>query len=130
VGILGHYGKDALDASRVLWNLANPENGVLNRNKVILESTNFVFMIIKVDIDQEECSECGLCYNDECPMVFEEDEDGISQIREKYRIGTPGEGAIPSELVECVQSAIEACPTDSIMMYEADETPKDKVVGY
>lgn len=87
-------------------------------------------MILKVDIDQEECSECGVCYNDECPEVFEEDEDGISQIREKYRIGGPGEGAIPPELKDCVQNAIDSCPTDAIMMYEADEVPEDKVVGY
>lgn len=87
-------------------------------------------MIIKVEIDQEECSECGLCYNDECPEVFEEDEDGISQIKEKYRIGERGEGVVPPELKECVQNAMEACPTDAIAILEMDELPEDKAVGY
>ena len=87
-------------------------------------------MIIKVDIDQEECSQCGLCYNDECPEIFEKDEDSIAQVKEKYREGGPEMGVIPVELVKCVQKAIDACPTDAIIMYEADEDAKDTVVGY
>jgi len=39
-------------------------------------------------------------------------------------------GEVPLELVECVQKAIDACPTDAIIMYEADEDAKDQVVGY
>jgi len=87
-------------------------------------------MIIKVEVDQEECSQCGMCYNDECPEVFDEDMDGIAKIKDEYRIGDPGEGKIPPELKDCVQKAIDSCPTDAIMMYEADENAKDKVAGF
>ena len=93
-------------------------------------SINFLFMIIKVDIDQEECSQCGLCYNDECPEIFKDGGDGIAQVKEKHRVGGPEMGMVPPELVECVQKAIDACPTDAIIMYEADEDAKDTVVGY
>jgi ferredoxin len=35
----------------------------------------------KVKIDQEACTACGLCYNDECPDVFEEGDEGKSTLK-------------------------------------------------
>jgi len=77
-------------------------------------------MIIKVEVDQEECSQCGICYNDECPEVFEEDEDGTCQVKEEYRTEGPGEGAIPPELKGCAKDAADACPMDAIVVFETD----------
>ncbi len=71
-------------------------------------------MSIKIDIDQEECSQCGLCYNDECPEVFEEAEEELSQIVKKYRTHSHLEGEVPDELEDCVRRAADICPTDAI----------------
>ncbi len=68
----------------------------------------------RVDVDREECTSCGVCYNDECPQVFMEGEDGISEVQEKYRAGEPGQGNIPEDLKECASNAADACPVDAI----------------
>lgn len=74
--------------------------------------------MVKIEVDREECSQCGLCYDDECPEVFEEDDEGLSQIKQKYRTGDPGEGEVPEELRDCVEAAADACPTDSIVVLD------------
>lgn len=90
-----------------------------------------LIMFLKVELDQEECTGCGACYEDECPEVFEEEEGtGLSRIVSKYRIGEPGEGAVPLEMRACVEAAASKCPTDAIRFFELDEIPEDKAVGY
>jgi len=71
-------------------------------------------MTAKVEVDEEECTACGLCYNDECPEVFEEGEGGISSIKEKYRKGEPRKGEVPDDKKECAQKAADACPVSAI----------------
>ncbi|MFP4170914.1 MAG: ferredoxin [Methanomassiliicoccales archaeon] len=75
-------------------------------------------MTLKVFVDQEECSQCGLCYEDECPEVFEED-DGLCRIVEEYRTSEPIEGEVPDSLKDCVKNAAEQCPTDAIEVVES-----------
>jgi len=87
-------------------------------------------MFIKVEVDQEECTACGVCYNEECSTIFEEDADGLARIVEKYRIGEPTEGAVPLELRSCVEAAALQCPTDAINFFELEKMPEDEAVGY
>ncbi len=70
-------------------------------------------MTIIIEINQEECAQCGNC-KDECPEVFMEDENGNSEIVEEYRDGSPTRGRVPDELLDCVKRAIGACTVDSI----------------
>jgi ferredoxin len=78
----------------------------------------------KVTIDQDECIACGRCYNDNCPDVFEEGEDGKSQLKASYRkdiSGTiapnPRIGEIPTDLLGCVQKAANICPVSAITVH-------------
>ena len=70
---------------------------------------------MKVTIDREECTSCGLCWDD-CPDVFEENpDDGFSQIVEEYRLGDNlGAGVIAGEIEECASKAAEECPAEVI----------------
>jgi ferredoxin len=72
----------------------------------------------KVDIDREECTGCGLCYNDECPEVFMEGESAISDVKEEFREGEPGQGKIPENLRGCAEKAADACPVSAIAVLE------------
>jgi len=102
-------------------NFAMPD---LNNNSNKIPKTIISFCSIpnlmspKVDIDREECTGCGLCYNDECPEVFVEGDEGLSDIQEKYRAGEPGQGQIPEELKECANRAADACPVNAIRVLE------------
>ncbi len=71
-------------------------------------------MTIIVEIDQEGCSQCGNCYQDECPEVFMEGEDGTAEIVEKYRDGSSAKGKVSDEQLACVQRAAAACPVEVI----------------
>jgi len=54
-------------------------------------------------VDEELCSGCELCVQI-CPDVFEMDSTGISKVKE---------GA--DENLECVDEAIDSCPTAAII---------------
>jgi ferredoxin len=71
--------------------------------------------MMKVTIDREECTSCGVCW-DECPEVFEENsDDGWSQVVEKYRVGDDlGAGEVGNAQEECVRAAVEECPVEII----------------
>ncbi len=58
-----------------------------------------------------------------CPEVFEmNEEDGKSQIVEKYRVGGDiSTGSVPSDLEDCVKSAAEACSVTVISVEEVEE---------
>jgi len=48
------------------------------------------------------------------------DEDGKSQIVEKFRVGgNPGEGKIPEDLKSCAEEAANSCPVTVITVEEA-----------
>lgn len=70
---------------------------------------------MKVTIDREECTSCGLCW-DECPEVFEEsDDDGWSQIVEEFRKNNDASsGEVGGDLEECLQGAADGCPVEII----------------
>lgn len=74
----------------------------------------------KVSIDRDECISCMSCVA-LCPDVFEmNDEDGKSQIVEKYRVGDNlGEGKIPEDLKSCAEEAADSCPVTIITVEEA-----------
>jgi len=77
---------------------------------------------LKVTIDRDECISDMACVS-LCPDVFEmSEEDGKSQIVEKYRVDNdPSTGIVPGELEECVKSAAEACPVSIIHVEEVEE---------
>jgi ferredoxin len=68
----------------------------------------------KVKVDENECTGCGLCYNDECADVFVEGSDGISEVRPSYQKGDVHQGEIPDDKKECAQKAADACPVTAI----------------
>lgn len=74
-----------------------------------------------VTINHATCIACGLCYTDNCPDVFEEGQDGSSQLKAAFRkdIGEPSseilhQGEIPANLLACAQKAEEDCPVAAI----------------
>ena len=68
-----------------------------------------------VRVDRDECIVCGACWED-CPIVFEESpDDGLTQVVEKYRVGTDlGQGKVPEDLEECIRNAADGCPVEII----------------
>jgi len=71
-------------------------------------------MSVKVNINHDECTSCGLCYNDECPEVFEEGEEGLSTLKAPFRKGGATDGEIPDDKKGCAQNAADACPVSAI----------------
>jgi ferredoxin len=69
---------------------------------------------VKVTIDREECILCGICW-ETCPDVFEEGDDGFSQIVTEYRTDDdPGAGVAPADQADCVGDAALDCPVEII----------------
>ncbi len=78
---------------------------------------------IRVWIDRDQCIADMVCVS-LCPDVFEmSEEDGKSQIVAKWRTdpNNVGEGVVPEDLKDCVQSAVESCPVSIIHMEEIQE---------
>ena len=73
-----------------------------------------IFMI-NLLIDREGCISCGQCWA-ACPDLFvESEQDGKSQIAEKFRIaGTLDEGVAFEDQEECAKKAAEECPAQVI----------------
>ena len=69
--------------------------------------------MIKVEVDKELCTECGLCYS--FCEVFEPDESGRAQIADKYRLDGSDQGLVPEATV-CVQQSAENCPVEAIIL--------------
>jgi ferredoxin len=76
-----------------------------------------------VTVNHATCISCGLCFNDNCPDVFEEGEDGSSQLKAAFRkdIGDASasplhQGEIPANLLACAQNAEEGCPVSAIVV--------------
>ena len=67
-----------------------------------------------VTINHETCISCGLCFTDNCPDVFEEGEDGSSQLKTGFRKETSYQGEIPASMLACAQKAEEDCPVSAI----------------
>jgi ferredoxin len=73
-------------------------------------------MSVKVTVDQDACTACGLCYNDECPDVFMEGSDGNSNLKPEFQKGGIDKGEIPDDKKACAQSAVDACPVNAIVV--------------
>jgi ferredoxin len=73
-------------------------------------------MSVKVTIDEDACTACGLCYNDECPEIFEEGSDGNSNLKKEFQKGGIDKGEIPDDKKECAEKAAEACPVTAIVV--------------
>jgi len=62
---------------------------------------------MKVTVDKETCSGCGVCV-DICPDVFEmEDEVARAKVSD-----------VPAEFEDAVKESAEACPGESILVEE------------
>ena len=71
-------------------------------------------MPVNVSIDQSECTGCGICYNDECPDVFMEGDDGNSNLKPMYQKADKAKGENPDNLKGCAKNAEDACPVSAI----------------
>jgi thioredoxin reductase (NADPH) len=58
----------------------------------------------RIEVDKEKCISCGACMSI-CPKVFQRDCSGKSEVREEADV-----------LLPCVDTAIEACPTQAISL--------------
>jgi ferredoxin len=74
---------------------------------------------MRVMIDREECTGCADCW-EVCPEVFDENEDdGLAQLVLEYREnGFLGQGEVPDELKDSVQTAADECPVEVIQIIE------------
>jgi ferredoxin len=70
--------------------------------------------MVKVTVDENECTGCGLCYNDECPEVFMEGDGGTSNLKPEFQKGGPLDGDIPDAKKGCADKAADACPVSAI----------------
>jgi len=70
---------------------------------------------MKVTIDREDCTMCGVCW-EECPDFFEQsDDDDLSRVVDEYASDDEGAGGkVPENLEDCVREAAEGCPVDII----------------
>ncbi len=79
-------------------------------------------MKIKVQVDQDLCTACALCY-DEVPEVYEDAGDGIAAVKEE--VG--GDGAvldcceIGKDICERVLEVTEECPSGSLITEVVEE---------
>ena len=64
---------------------------------------------MKVTIDEDLCTACGLCV-DTCPDVFDlGDDDDVAQVKVNV---------VPEELEDDCQQAADECPCESIIIEE------------
>ena len=68
---------------------------------------------MKIKINQEECIECGSCWQT-CPDVFTEDEDDKAAVVEEYSSNGGDTGEIKEDLADCANEAADICPVDVI----------------
>lgn len=74
---------------------------------------------MKVTIDRDECTSCGVCW-EECPKLFEENpDDGWSQVVKAHReAGDPSKGTVPEDQWDCAREAADGCPVEIIHIQE------------
>ena len=58
----------------------------------------------EIEVDKEKCISCGVCMSI-CPKVFQRDSSGKSEVKKDADVMLP-----------CVDTAIEACPTQAISL--------------
>lgn len=62
---------------------------------------------MKVSVDEDLCTACGLCA-DTCPEVFElGDDDDVAQVKVDV---------VPEDLEELCEQAAEECPSEAILV--------------
>lgn len=61
---------------------------------------------MKVQIDSDACTSCGLCC-DTCPEVFDMDDVAVVKVDE-----------VPEDAVESCREAVEGCPVECIEIIE------------
>jgi ferredoxin len=75
-----------------------------------------VIMKVKVSVDQDICTGCAVCYT-EAPEVFEDNGDGLSQVKEELG----GNGAtLEGELAEKASDVKDECPVEAIIVEEVE----------
>jgi ferredoxin len=62
---------------------------------------------VKVTVDEDLCTACGLCV-DTCPEVFDlGDDDDVAQVKVDV---------VPEEFEELCEQAAEECPSEAIII--------------
>jgi len=68
---------------------------------------------MKVEINQDGCTECGGC-EEACSEVFVVESGEKAKIVEKYQTDGSDKGEVGEELSDCVKEAEDVCPVDVI----------------
>ncbi len=67
-----------------------------------------------ITIDRDECISCGACWST-CPEIYEESDDGLTQIVSEYQVdGDQAEGEVPEDLEDCAVDGADSCPVEII----------------
>lgn len=67
-----------------------------------------------ISIDRDECISCGACWST-CPEVYEEDDEGLSQVVQAHQVdGDPSRGEVSSDLEDCASDGADSCPVECI----------------
>ena len=70
---------------------------------------------MKIKINQEDCIECGSCWQT-CPKVFMENEAGKAAIVKEYRNNGGDTGEIKENLAYCANEGADMCPVGVITL--------------
>ncbi|MFP4135967.1 MAG: ferredoxin [Candidatus Acetothermia bacterium] len=70
-------------------------------------------MSAKVEIDEDACIACGICYQS-YPDVYESDDNGKSRLVAEHRTEDERTGEVSDDLVDSARGGEEDCPVDAI----------------
>ncbi|MBM7716395.1 ferredoxin [Bacillus thermophilus] len=76
-------------------------------------------------VDQDTCIACGSC--GACaPDIFDYDDEGFAYVTLDHNTGT---AAVPEELQDDLEDALDGCPTDSIKVADAPFNEEEEKAG-
>lgn len=72
--------------------------------------------MVTVKVEEKECSGCGLCYGEECPEIFVEGNNGISELIPAFQKDGKYIGDVPAVKKDNAKRAAMSCPNNAIFV--------------